>query len=407
MDTKELIKKCKAISLDGDKRGKVTIRSKMKENGEKILAGCLVGKVLLNREEKKESFKAALLPVWKTMKDVKIEELGENIFIFQFGSEADKRKVFTGGPWHFDKALIVLTELAGIGEITKQAFTHVSFWVQILNVPIMCMNKETIRELGEAIGRVEEVATDITGACFGKYIRLRISVDITKPLIKALYMKQEEDEDKMDRGEEEEGDDTTKEGGEEKEITMPVRYERLPDFCYVCEHVGHQYRECTNYKNQWREEMAYGPWMKAPTITEQIKQNRRKENGRTDQGQTSKDYTTMGVQGEQGNPETIDGVIQKPGQMGTGQEPSQWRAFPRMSSRNSRMQSETAGENQAVGESQLEAGKEKQFEREAEGEKLKKHQQEEDNRLSTFSPNKGAPIETNPLLYNQKAHAKE
>ena len=51
------------------------------------------------------------------------------------------------------------------------------------------MNKETIRELGEAIGTVEEVATDIIEACFGKYIRLRISVDITKPLIKALYMK--------------------------------------------------------------------------------------------------------------------------------------------------------------------------------------------------------------------------
>ena len=82
MDTEELIKKCKVISLDGDKRGKVTLRSKMKEKGEKILAGCLVEKVLLNREVKKESFKVALLPVWKTMKDVKIEEIGENVFIF-------------------------------------------------------------------------------------------------------------------------------------------------------------------------------------------------------------------------------------------------------------------------------------------------------------------------------------
>ena len=139
--------------------------------------------------------------MWKTMKEVKIEKLGENIFIFQFGSEADKRKVFAGGPWHFDKALIVLTEPARIGELKKQDFTHVSLWVQILNVPIMCMNTETIKELGEAIGRVEEVATDITGACFGKYIRLLISVDITKPLIKVLYLKQEEDENEMDRDE--------------------------------------------------------------------------------------------------------------------------------------------------------------------------------------------------------------
>lgn len=91
--------------------------------------------------------------------------------------------------------------------------------------------------------------------------------------------------------------------------------------------------------------MSYGPWMKAPTITEQMKQNRRKENGITDQGKTSKDYTTRGVQGEQGNPETIDGVIQKPGQTSTDQEPSQWGVFPKMSNRNRKMQLETAGEN--------------------------------------------------------------
>lgn len=87
----------------------------MKEKGEKIMAGCLVGKVLLNREVKKEGFKAALLPVWKTMKEIKIEELGDNIFIFQFGCEADKRKVLAGGPWYFDNALIVMTKPAGLG----------------------------------------------------------------------------------------------------------------------------------------------------------------------------------------------------------------------------------------------------------------------------------------------------
>ena len=37
----------------------------------------------------------------------------------------------------------------------------------------------------------------------------------------------------------------------------------------------------------------------------------------------------------------------------------------------------------------------------------KKHQQEEDNRLSIFSPRKCVPIETSPLLDNQKAYAKE
>lgn len=74
MDTEKLIKKCKAISSNREIKGKVTFKSKMKERKkEKIFAGCLVGNVLLNREDRKESFKAVLLSVWKTMKEVKIK----------------------------------------------------------------------------------------------------------------------------------------------------------------------------------------------------------------------------------------------------------------------------------------------------------------------------------------------
>ena len=59
-----------------------------------------------------------------------IESLGANIFMFKFADKADKRRVMARGPWHFDRAdraLIVLTEPKGIGEITKQSFTHTKF----------------------------------------------------------------------------------------------------------------------------------------------------------------------------------------------------------------------------------------------------------------------------------------
>ena len=44
-----------------------------------------------------------------------------------------------GGPWHFNRTLIVLKEPSGIKNIRKEEFTHVAFWVQIHNVPIMGM----------------------------------------------------------------------------------------------------------------------------------------------------------------------------------------------------------------------------------------------------------------------------
>ena len=83
--------------------------------------------------------------------------MGENLFMFRFAIEVDKRRAIAGGPWHFNGALIIFTEPSGIGEVLKLSFTYASFWVQLKNVPIMCMEKETISELGAAIGKVEEV----------------------------------------------------------------------------------------------------------------------------------------------------------------------------------------------------------------------------------------------------------
>lgn len=75
--------------------------------------------------------------------------------------------------WHFNRALMVLIEPTGIGELTKHSFSHVSFSVQIHNVPIMCMNEETIRDFGNEIGKVEEVGTNAAGECIGKVCKAK------------------------------------------------------------------------------------------------------------------------------------------------------------------------------------------------------------------------------------------
>ena len=127
MDTYELIRKCKVITIREEDKARVTLEVNLETKKEKMLAGCLVGKVLLTRGVSKEGLKTALQQVWRIFKEVKIESLGNNIFMFKFAEEAGKKKLLTGGPWHFDRALIVLMEPKGIGEVTKQSFTHTSF----------------------------------------------------------------------------------------------------------------------------------------------------------------------------------------------------------------------------------------------------------------------------------------
>ncbi|KAL9440453.1 hypothetical protein AB3S75_019170 [Citrus x aurantiifolia] len=256
MDTEELIRKCKAISIGEDKEKIMNFEGSMRSKGRQVVVGCLVGKILHNRRVNQEGLKSALQMVWRTTKEVRIESLGNNVFLFKFALEANKKRILAGGPWHFDRALIILTEPKGFGEVTRQAFTHTSFWVQLRNVPIMCMEKDILKVSGEQIRTVEEVETDRYGDCIGEIARIRISVDITQPLPKMIFLKLE---------------------GEEK-IPMPVSYEHLPDFCFCCGHIGHSFKECAQYKGQAKEQLPYGVWMKAIKISERARLNRNRGN---------------------------------------------------------------------------------------------------------------------------------
>lgn len=81
-----------------------------------------------------------------------------------------------------------------------------------------------------------------------------MSVDITIPVIKILYIK------KKDK--------------QVEKIPITVQYERLPDFCYCCGCFGHQYKKCAVYRNQAKEDLLYGSWVQAQTTAEKWKQSR-------------------------------------------------------------------------------------------------------------------------------------
>ena len=208
MNMEEFIWKCQAIMLKEEEENTVAVIDKMRAKGVKITTNCLVGKILLTRGVNLEGLISVIRQVWRSIKEVKIESMGSNVFLFKFDTEENKRRVLTGGPWHFDRALIVFSEPNGIGDIQKQSFTHATFWVQFHNVPIMCMHKEAIQELGEKVGTVEEVDMDEDGECIRAFARARISIDITLPLRKIIFLKLEE----------------------EIKIPIVVLYEKLPDF---------------------------------------------------------------------------------------------------------------------------------------------------------------------------------
>ena len=65
--------------------------------------------------------------------------------------------MLSSGPWWFNDCIIALEEPKGMGKFQELEFCRVSFWVQLHNLPLLCMNQEVGLILGKMIGRVEEI----------------------------------------------------------------------------------------------------------------------------------------------------------------------------------------------------------------------------------------------------------
>ncbi|KAL5799029.1 hypothetical protein ACOSQ2_003849 [Xanthoceras sorbifolium] len=186
MDTEEIARRCASLSLT-DKDGPVAkIDANLQEAGRVKLSLSLVGKILANRDVNRDAFKSLIPLIWRTKKGVVVE-----------------KRVLEGGPWSFDKNLLILKEADGYSCMTDQGFRFVPFWIQIYNLHLLCLNKESALFLGNQIG---------------KFLRVRILLDVSKPLKRGLRVNLSVNLENS---------------------TVLICYERLPNFCHYCGRLGH------------------------------------------------------------------------------------------------------------------------------------------------------------------------
>ena len=95
------------------------------------------------------------------------------------------------------------------------------------------------------LGLIEKVDVGSKGFSLGKYLRIRVNIDISKPLCRGRVVRM---------------------GATEKEW-VDFRYERLPIFCYWCGKLDHDGRDCPLWLDSNEslelEERQYGPWLRA------------------------------------------------------------------------------------------------------------------------------------------------
>jgi hypothetical protein len=150
---------------------------------------CVVGKLIADHQVSKETIKKSLLRWWKISDTISFKVLGENLFLVEFITEEDKKRVLDGRPWGFEGGLFLIEDFDGRTSPSELTFEKAAFWIRMVDLPLACMRREMGRMLGSSVGEVEAVDTDANGVGWGESLRVKVLIDLTKPLSRGRMLK--------------------------------------------------------------------------------------------------------------------------------------------------------------------------------------------------------------------------
>ncbi|KAK2391420.1 hypothetical protein QL285_064881 [Trifolium repens] len=153
----------------------------------------LVGRFLTDRPIRFHIMKSKMAEFWQPVCGVAVKQAGTNLYVFRFFHPRDMEKVLKKGPWSFDGYTLIL----GLLQQGKQ--------------------------LGNFIGEFMEYDEKNNSNFLSTFMRIRVLVDIRKPLKRFKKIK-------------------TKVGSHE----VKFKYERLGSLCYYCGILGHNEDSCRN-----------------------------------------------------------------------------------------------------------------------------------------------------------------
>ncbi|XP_059458313.1 uncharacterized protein LOC132187906 [Corylus avellana] len=209
---------------------------------------CVVGKLLADRVVGKDVIKTPLIRAWHPNDWISFKALGANLFLIEFGNECDKVRILEGRPWKFDDHLFAIVDYDGVTSPFELEFDKASFWVRMFGLPLSCMGREVGMKIGASVGEVEDIDVTEEGVGWGEFLRVRIRLDLSKPLSRGRTINL--------RG---------------KSLWIAFQYEKIPQYCYTCGVIKHGKQGCGGTAG-WRinggeKKVEFGLWLRVPSPT--------------------------------------------------------------------------------------------------------------------------------------------
>ncbi|XP_050205722.1 uncharacterized protein LOC126655541 [Mercurialis annua] len=212
-----------------------------------------------------------LLKLWKPKSNPSLIDLDNNFFMVRFYSMEDYTTALSGGPWVLFGHYLTVQPWNPSFSPDNINVASVTAWVRFPGLPIQYYSNHVLKAIASTIGHVIRIDYNTEAMERGKFARLAINLDLSKPLISRILI----------------------DGRVQK-----IEYEGLPIICFDCGRYGHRENNCPfNNKTEGdttqakspipntvqspattTAEAPFGPWM-------QVTNRRRKQNNNgTNQG---------------------------------------------------------------------------------------------------------------------------
>jgi hypothetical protein len=220
--SEDLAELCHRMNLSDHEKNHFRLSKERVSRSKEEAQFSILFKLLTARQFNGEALKSFVCAMWAPTGGLLIRNIEDNLFLAVFTSQNDMDRVFVQSPWTFDKKLIQIVRFEGNLQLTAVQFTHAAFWICVINLPIKYMSAEVGEDIGAIIGKFLEVDVLASGLAWGRFLRLRVEIELGKPLMRGYILQ----------------------FAEEAPFWVDFRYEHLPTFCYRCDVIGHSGSDC-------------------------------------------------------------------------------------------------------------------------------------------------------------------
>ncbi|KAI9113491.1 hypothetical protein K1719_015418 [Acacia pycnantha] len=155
--------------------------------------------------------------LWKPTGHLKLTDLDEDCFLVRFQDDMDYQNALLTGPWMVYGHYLTVQPWTPSFKPHDHVINQVIGWIRLPKLPARYYHKSVIRSIGNVFGEVIRVDYNTDSGDRGKFARIAVSLDLTKPLTSKIPVDGE---------------------------LIYVEYEGLPTICFHCGRYGHLQGTC-------------------------------------------------------------------------------------------------------------------------------------------------------------------